>query len=191
MIHVQIWEAAGNGRITDMTNAGKRGKACHTLTIHGEGSRWVDPKHEEQRAAMEFTSQIFAIAKSFGAGADFSDVVTKIKQVAERAREAGVGENWLHYDDGSIRGVDAPKPKLTVDAPFFSACADEAGIVLDDKKDANNQPCMITSSAQTKGAAYAIAAKVWGQVCQATTFSEAGRILSEAGARLHYYCRMD
>ncbi len=191
MIHVQIWEQAGNARVTDMTNAGKRGKTCATLVIHGEGARWVDPKNVAQRVAMSFTTEVLTYLRSLGAAVEFLEVAFKVAAIVSRAQAEGLSSEWLHADQGSIRGIDAPKPKLTVDAPFFSACADEDGITIDDKKDANNQPCMITSSAQTKGAAYSIAAKVWGQVCKATTFSEAGRILSEAGARLHYYCRMD
>ncbi len=50
---------------------------------------------------------------------------------------------------------------------------------------------MITRSTQTNNAAYGIAAKVWDKVKQAKTFSEAGTVLSSAGAHLHYYCRMD
>ncbi len=34
-IHVQIWSQAKNARVTDMTNAGKRGKTCRQLRLSG------------------------------------------------------------------------------------------------------------------------------------------------------------
>ena len=34
-IHVQVWTGSGTARITDMTNAGKRGKTCRRLRFSG------------------------------------------------------------------------------------------------------------------------------------------------------------
>ena len=34
-IHIRTWSGAGSGTVTDMTNAGKRGKKCRTIYFGG------------------------------------------------------------------------------------------------------------------------------------------------------------
>ncbi len=191
MIHTQTWSGSGSARVTDMTFAGKRGKTCQVLTVHGEGSRWIEPSRTEQRKAMDYTTEIHELIKSSAVESSFEEIQKQVTSVIDRARADGVGENWLSLESRTIRGVDAPKPKLVIDADGFSACADDDGITINDKRDLNNEPSMITRHDQAKNAAYAIAAKVWEKVKSAKTFSEAGNILSGAGAKLHYYCRVD
>lgn len=191
MIHVQVWSGSGSVRIVDMTNAGKRGKQCKVLSVRGEGSRWIDPSQVVQQKAMDYTQEIILAAEGFSADAKFEDVAAAVEVIAKKAYADGVMPVWLEMELREIRGVDAPKTKLIFENEKFSACADDDGITINDKVDANNEPSMITSHVQTKGAAYAVAAKNWDKVISAKTFSEVGKLLSEAGARLHYYCRMD
>lgn len=191
MINVQVWSGSGSVRITDMTNAGKRGKTCKILSIRGEGSRWIEPEQVVQKKAMDYTQEIILTAEVFPTDTKFEDVTKEIEVIAHKAWADGVIPVWLEMELREIRGVDAPKQKLIYENENFSACADDDGITINDKCDLHNEPSMITSHLQAKNAAYAVAVKAWTKVTQAKTFSEAGNVLRDAGARLHYYCRMD
>lgn len=86
----------------------------------------------------------------------------------------------------------AAKPTLTagLDGVWSGSASPDRGISLDDHTDRYNYPAEITTR-QTPGSAYRKAAKVWDRVQSAKSMYEASRILTDAGCKLHYYCRMD
>ncbi len=187
MIHIQIHQAAANAVITDMTNAGKRGKRCDSLRFRG-----FDPAYEvppERQPAVALTWDILAKIKKLTPADDFAAVVTDITAQIEAAK---VDPELVRVAPDSCRGVDSPRVRLLAGLEGqWHGYADENGISLSDETDKANEPAMITRHDQKNSRAYELAAKVWENVKAAQTFSEAGNILSAAGCSLHYYCRMD
>ena len=191
-IHVRTWTGGCSARITDMTNAGKRGKKCAVLRFngvqwgHGVGT-------EDQQRAKEVSTQIFdCIAKLLDASptCDFATAAGIVEAMVADARSQGIPESYIGLYREEIRGIDAPVEPLEAKGDGWHATADENGVTVDDTRDQFNEPCMITTR-QKNSQAYRIARKVWDRVMKAASFHEAGDILRDAGCKLHYYCRMD
>lgn len=190
-IHIQTWTGTNSARITDMTDAGRRGCRCRVLRF--QGAPWYAGPCEtpEQVAAREWTGRIMAeIVFLRGEPANFDRTAHAIRELMEAARAAGALSCYLSLSDESIRAIDAPRVPLTAGvAGHWSAGADETGISLRQLDDVNEWS-EITHD-QSPARAYAIAAKVWARVQSAATLREASAILCAAGARLHGYCAMD
>jgi len=130
--------------------------------------------------------------QNLDAKAEFDSVFSMLEIYVNEARLAGVPAGYIHADEDSIRGVDAPMEKLVYSVEdSFGALADENGVCLSALNDPYNQWTEITPSSQSKGQAYRLAAKVWDKVCETKTLSEASDILSQAGCKLHGYCAID
>jgi hypothetical protein len=184
--HVKVWTGGPSLQLIDMTNAGKRGKKCRTIRASG----WYTSKPDLKTTA-NWSGHMVHWAEHVDTSKSFDELAEELVGIACAAYADGVDPHYLRvHEVEEIRGIDAPKVKLVASGPGWSAQADENGIVINDDADQHNLPCEITHQ-QTNAAAYAIAAKVWDKVKQAKSFSEAGQILSGAGAKLHYYCRMD
>jgi hypothetical protein len=200
MIHVQVWCGSACARITDMTNAGKRGKLCETLRF--SGAPWSHGSHLNplQQLALDHTSAIVAFLRLMAPQAEnggelvdfaFSAVRDSLRAKVATARTHGVPEGYVALYEESIKGIKAPRQVLTAGvAGVWGGHADEDGISLSDLKDPNMWR-EITHHDQSRARAYEIAAKVWPQVQQAKTLHDAAEILRAAGARLHGYCGMD
>jgi hypothetical protein len=186
-IHVQTWSGGGSLRITEMVNAGKAGKRCRILGFRG----WLNTgtTEEAQRAHT-----LAVVARDWANRLDTSttleDAETALRALVAEFAPLPAYACEIYVDD--IRGVDAPRPKLTagVDGKW-SASADENGVFVSEDADSYNEPAMCTPSSQSNARAYQLAAKVWGQVEQCQTFSQVGNVLRDAGCKLHYWCRMD
>lgn len=189
MIHVQIWKAAGNATVTDMTNAGKRGKRCDQISFIGR--LYSDPSCAKAVKISTLTSSALDYLRGLSSDTPFNIAADGVDAYVQDARKHGI-EDWAVKSYKSvIRGIDAPRTKLTAGNEKFNAFADQDGIHIYDLTDNINLPAIITAPRQTNAQAYSIAAKVWEKVKTATNFSEAQNILSAAGAKLHYYCQMD
>lgn len=182
-IHVKVYSGSGNGTITDMANAGKRGKTCRTLTFLGDAAAVIDRlcTTPEQRAARGGCYALECRPVNEVRPDDFDAVCGEVRAAAHPT---------TRLIDGEIRGVDAPRPVLTAGvAGKWSAGADETGVSLHDLDDVN-QWTEITFK-QSPAKAYELARKVWDRVKAAATRYEASNILTAAGCRLHGYCAMD
>lgn len=197
-IHVQTWGGSCTARITDMMNAGKRGKRCRVLRF--SGCPWGTGQGTElQQLAKQFTNCIMHALIEYAegrlsllSGQTFDEVREKIRWEVQEARNAGVPATYVEAYDDEIRGVDAPVAALThVVEGVFGASADEGGVSLSAHNDPYNEWREITPSSQSKGQAYRLAAKVWTKVKECRTLSEASNVLRDAGCRLHGYCAMD
>lgn len=188
-INVRIWTGTGTARVTDMTNAGRRGKTCRVLRFSGCQSILSMP---DSIPAAELTDEVLGRLQGLDEGTtSFDSVATLLTNAVDHARSAGITEHWFAvHEDQPIRSVDAPKPELTAGNDKWSGQADADGIRLKDLTDRYNEPCEITSG-QTAAQAYKLAAKVWPQVQQAQTMHEASKVLREAGCKLHYFCAVD
>lgn len=188
MIHIQQWSGGPSARITDMTNAGKRGKVCRTFTWNGfrwQGQRDDNPAWYD---ASDASLQAEVAIRDLTADMNFDAAVAKVRSVMA---DNPAGESYVRTYEDTIKGIDAPRVKLLAGvADVWSGSADEDGVSLADLTDHHNEPREITSR-QSKAEAYRLAAKVWPQVQACRTMSEAGRVLTAAGCKLHYYCAMD
>jgi len=191
-IHVRTWPGSGSATVTDMTHAGKRGRKCRTLRISGAPSNWNwPPADEAQRLAARHTVHVLHTLENLDGKASFEDARETVRDLIAEARQQGVPLDYLTSYDEVIRGIDAPRPRLMAGVPgVWSGYADETGIHLSDDADQHNMPAEVTHK-QTEAAAYSIACKVWDRVQKAATMPEASSLLTAAGARLHYWCRMD
>lgn len=189
-IHVRIWTGGPSAAITDMTNAGKRGKVCRVYRFGGiRAGGWKETP--ETKEATSTTMAIMDVIEQLKPEVDFDDATAPLRTLMELATAKGAPVGYIHASDETIRGIDAPVPVLTAGGPGWSAQADNDGVTILDHIDRNNEPAMITGHQQKKSQAYRIAAKVWESVKAATSFHDAGEILRAAGCCLHYYCRMD
>lgn len=199
-LHVDVPEHGHGFAITDMENAGKRGKRCRVLRFSGwrphvgcndstsEAARSFTLCWEMQRFAQSVRDEL-ANGDGVPGGATFDDVHAAARSLVDAAR---LPEHCARLYVDVIRGIDAPRPILTAGVEGkWSARADIGGVSVNDDADRFNEPCVITRSEQTKASAYAIAAKVWDRVKAAATFGEAWAILTNAGWKGHYYCRVD
>lgn len=169
-VHVQIWSGAGNAGVTDMTNAGKRGKVCRTFSFCSH--------YAERSTAIVLHYLAHDVAES----ADYDAVRAHVGSLV-------TAENTIY--DREIRGIDAPKPVLTATVEGeFSASIDSNGVHVSDLSDMHNEPRAITSK-QSTAQAYKLAAKAWAKVQAASSFHEATNVLRDAGCSLHHYCAMD
>ncbi len=187
MIHVQTWTGSGSFRITEMLNAGKRGKTCRILRFSG----WTVSRNDEPYLTINrFTGDMVAWAASLPTTSDFDAVATEARS---RLVAASLPTHAASiYADEVIKGICAPRPVLTAAVPGkWSAHADIEGVVVNEDADQNNLPCCITQHGQTHARAYELAAKVWDKVKASESFSKACDVLREAGCKLHYFCRMD
>ena len=189
-LHVEATEYGEWFRITDMTNAGKRGKRCRVLRFAG----WrphvgCDDRTSDAAKSHSLCFEMMRFTASVRPDASFDDVCAAARSLVSAA---GLPESYARLDVEEIRGVDAPRPRLVagVDGKW-SASADIRGVSINDDADRFNEPCVITRHTQKATAAYEIAARVWDRVKAAATFGEAWSILTNAGWKGHYYCRVD
>jgi len=200
MIHIKVWEGSKTIRITDMTNAGKRGKSCRVLYISGVPWGQSSLETPDQRKARKWTEKVMGQIEEVAPGCRynpqmvnlcFDAVAGKLEALLETARLDGIPENYVCGSLKEIKGIHAPKSFLTAGVPGkWSARADERGITVHALDDPNKWT-VITCYSQSRARAYAIAAKVWDRVQQAETIHEVTEILRAAGAHLHGYCAMD
>ena len=183
--HVRTWSGARSALVTDMTNAGKRGKTCRQLHVAEPWRHYSSGQTLPQGWGdwLDLFSRLEALEKGTGEES-YEDIALLV-----RAACAGCPE--IKHDEREVRGVDAPRPLLTAGLEgVWSGSADEGGIHLRDLVDRNNEPTAITHD-QTNARAYELARKVWDGVKLARTMGEASDILSAAGCRLHYFCAVD
>lgn len=186
-IHVRTWSGSCTATITDMTNAGKRGKRCRTLRF--SGPPWNGGSDLQKLAAQRGRTIYYEIENLNGE--TFDEAADKIRGLVAEARAEGIPEGYIAVYDKEIRGVDAPVPVLThCIEDVFSVKADNSGVCLSALNDPYNEWTEITSR-QKAGQAYRLAAKVWSEVQACKTLSEASGVLRNAGCKLHGYCAMD
>ena len=186
-IHVQAWSGSGGIRITEMLNAGKRGKRCRAMRFQGSFSSYSPTEAHER--AHTLTMVAIGWAQSLDLGTPFDAAKAHLEALIAQYGPLPEGYAALYQED--IRGVDAPREKLTAGVPHrWSAKVDESGVFVSDDSDRHNEPALCTHQ-QTNGSAYERAARVWESVRACKSFSEVWEVLSGAGCKLHYWCRMD
>jgi len=202
MIHMKLWTGSRSARITDMTNAGKRGKVCRILRV--SGTPWQPGNYAnlttDQQNALDWSDRVFSACYVISRGCDsdgqilhleFDQVTAPIRALVTEARASGIPEWACAAYDETCKGIHAPRPILTAGVSGkWGASANETGISLRQYDDVNEWS-QITPHDQTGPRAYELAAKVWDRVKACDKMSQAADILQAAGCRLHGYCAMD
>lgn len=185
---VAIFSGSGTVRVTDMTNAGKRGKTCAQVSFNPKNwndnsatAQLADWCHltPEQRANITYPRCLETGSFHELIADDFDALCAELVGKADLDR--------VDVDVRTIRGVDAPKPKLKAGFGDWSASATDDGVSLR-RYDVNE---WTEISREHPNKAYEKAARVWSKVQKAASFNEASNILSAAGISLHGYCGMD
>lgn len=188
--HVQYWIGSQSARVTDMTNAGKRGKTCEQLRWQGLHISYRADATGQMKAAQELSLETEWFLTHLDPALTYEDIKIALQNFQQKAQDGQLPAWAYQLTIESCKGIHAPKPLLTAGQDgIWSASADESGLTLRQLDDVN-QWTSITHK-QTNNAAYSIAAKVWDKVAAAQTMREATEILSNAGAALHSYCAMD
>lgn len=199
-IHVRTWPGSGTSRVTDMTNAGKRGKMCRVLCVRfiseddwGKDCRSHAAQSDPAKvAAIHWSKQLMAHLGEAELHSGFDLCRQNVRAIIACARCDGAPKEEIQCFDEEVRGIDAPVVPLTAGiAGLWNAKADEDGICLTELNDPYNEWTELTRCSQRKTAAYRIARKVWDKVQAAKTRHEASRILRDAGAKLHSFCAVD
>lgn len=190
-IHARTWMGSGCARVTDMANAGKRGKTCRTIRVSGVSwDHWVGKGDPVKEAAIQYTREMMYFVENLPDSSEFDAVRSNLLRIVDLARVAGVAEGLVAIYDEEIKGISAPRPVLSAGVEgVWSASADEGGIRMHALNDVNEWSEI--THGQTNARAYEIARKVWVQVSEAKTLHEASTVLRNAGAKLHGYCGMD
>ena len=188
-IHVRIWSGSKCGEITEIINAGKRGKMCRVMRWGGVDYLEKEPETRPgQNAAVKATFALMVLCGKLSPECDYDAAVRMCRE--DLAQYPGA-EVLVKIEERTIKGIDAPREKLVAGKDgVWSGHADENGISLLDHTDHYNEPAEITTR-QSTSEAYRLAAKVWEKVKQAASMHEASDILTAAGCQLHGYCRMD
>lgn len=174
-IHIRTWSGSLSAVVTEMANAGRRGKVCRTLRLSGSVYE-QDPGYGE-------VFHFFCGLAELSGEESLDDVL-----LLARALQAEVPE-FKFYEE-TIRGIDAPRVRLVagVEGAWIGS-ADEDGVGLADLRDRANEPR--ARSRGTPARAYTLAAKVWARVQAARTYPEALDVLRDAGLDLSTYCAVD
>lgn len=188
-VHVDVWSGSRTARITDMTNAGKRGKTCRVVSFDcydGDGAHVIDrlcatPEQVKAREGKQAWVLESGPVHEVREGS-FDELIASLRPLVK---------NPSNVHEYEIKGIRAPRPILTHGVEgVFSACANESGVSLSDLNDPNEWR-EATDHRQSEARAYELAAKVWDRVKQAKTMREASAILRDAGCRLHGWCGRD
>lgn len=177
LIHVRTWSGSQTVRVTDLTNAGKRGKTCRTIHASFSGRVGDDAAgYGEWLHATRETLPGLDVTET-----SFDDVCTYLRALS--------GLVALDLREETIRGVDAPLAPITASGTKFAASASEDGITVSCRVDRANLPSALSRGSNAK--AYAIAAKVFPTLADTMSFHEVVSALVAAGADMHSYCAMD
>jgi hypothetical protein len=177
-------------RVTDLANAGKRGKGCPQFALYN-----LDYPFQAAKAAAAVSAALKAIAKA----------PTYAKAVAI-AREAAApkGQGGAGFQEEVLRGVDVEPAaggrgaRFAIETPTFSLVASLTDFSVAEKR----RPGPGGDDTRILGAPYGGAKKAaikafyaWVQVHEAEikgmTFRELSRALADAGLAYHGFSTMD
>jgi len=176
----RVHRYADSIKVTDLTNAGKRGKKVQILSVVAKRYRG------EGMAGMESLAMEFIMHAKRGAS------YARMKQVAEEATEAGIADLYEESD----RGVDVAPGNFGPISIHGKHVYVEVGwkdFSVRDKVDQNNLPTCIPA---IKGGLKAIPVFYrWVDENRAAienmTFREVTKAMGDLGIQYHEYCAMD
>jgi hypothetical protein len=186
-LHVHVWKGSRTARVTDVANAGKRGKTCTQFVVM---ATCPDGKSDEAHAKYNFCTGALHEIEELPRQMSLSELGIFMGKLVERAREAGLSERQFSVEMGQIKGIHAPRKPLSYvrDGEWFVE-ADENGIRMGQLNDPNEWRDITIR--QSAARAYEIAEQVFPLVANQQSYSQMRDLFTRAGARLHGYCGMD
>lgn len=193
-IAFEHYVGSGVLRVVDLRNAHRRGRRCDVLRVRYD---LQGCQEEHERAACHELA--WFIQSQLNARMSYASVLHQIRRILRdhglndepyepQPRDHGPrGPVWYVLE--SIRGVDAPLPRLSISHDAWSLSADERGVLILDHSDRFNEPAEMNRG--HNGKAYQAVKKHFAALKAAPSMSAAARILSDAGIPMHYWCRMD
>ena len=171
--------------VTDLTNAGKRGKKCDEIAAY-------DLDYVEDGAAWAVEDMADGIMKS----RSYREAKKIIEKGMDEIKEASEGYFRVKIDERSHKGVDvAPAgfSKIEINGKHVYVKADYDSFVVRDKDDRFNEPTCIPSSRGSKTSVKMFYR--WAtdneNLIKRGTFGDVLHSMNKAGISYHQYCAMD
>lgn len=170
----------GSLRVTDLANAGKRGKTCGELTVS-----WWEGNDEADRYARELVRRIVAAPT-------YSAALAVARAGATRDLPGG----GVQVDERPLKGVHvAPGgfEEINVRGPHVAVSAGRFEFSISDLDDRNNEPRCISGSraGQREVARFYTWAKANRAKIPSMTMDDVMEAMEKIGVRCHYFCGVD
>lgn len=172
--------------VTDLTNAGKRGKKCTGVCLYD-----YDIATHDNLGATAALETVIRVVQS-------AETISQVECLfgAYCAMIEKKGFYTAKCETRSLRGVDvipAGVEKLTVHSPKVYIEADGQTFMVRDLRDPINEPTLIPPSRASKTAAKLFYAYVKANfsVLTSYSFNDVYRGMSDAGIGCHYFCAVD
>jgi len=171
-------------RVTDLANAGKRGKSCPQFALYD-----LDYAFQDAKAAAAVSAALKAIAKA----PTYAKAVAIAKDAAAPKGKGGVG-----FQEHMLRGIDvepaagASGAKIVIKAPTFDLEASSTGFsVSDTQMDGTNIIPPVGGAKKTAiKAFYAWVQAHQGEI-EKMDYRHLRSVLTKAGLAFHQYSTMD
>jgi hypothetical protein len=171
-------------RVTDLANAGKRGKTCQEFALYD-----LDYAFQDAKAAAAVSAALKAIAKA----PTYAKAVAIAKNAAAPKGKVGVG-----FQEHTLRGIDvepaagASGAKIVIKAPTFELQASSTGFsVSDTQMDGTNIIPPVGGAKKTAiKAFYAWVQAHQGEI-EKMDYRHLRSVLTKAGLAFHQYSTMD
>lgn len=176
MLRFQRWMSSI--RVTDLTNAGKRGKKVDEFALY-DLDRVRSP--EEKKELEKLVKQLLK-AKSY------KDALKKAKSYVEGFE--GMGPS---IQEGSLKGVRVTPPgfqPIKLDTKHVRIESDYTDWTVFDKRDKANEPACMAEGRKSVKLFYRWLKDNMSKV-QNMTFQQIVKALQKEGIRYHQWCRMD
>lgn len=168
-------------KMTDLTNAGKRGKTCEQADLYN-----LDWNQEMEKDADTYATVIQMAAKSGG----FKQALKKMEEI-----DKSLGGGHLQRNPrGKLKGVHttpAGFSELKVDGENIRVESGFESWVIRDKVDRNNEPTCISKGSRKSIAQMYRWVKDNLSKLQKMTYQQAVQAISNEGIEHHSYCAMD
>ena len=168
----------GSLQITEIVNAGKRGKVCRKMTAYdldmvhnpitlNRLNHWADGLHRS----------------------DYDDALSEVAAIAQQDPRVKIDEQLVK----AITVAPVGMGKIEFDTPHFVLRAEPREFYVRDKKDANNEPCImepVSGGTRDAMAFYKFVAEN-RMLLETISFSQLTDLLLKRGIRYHGWCAMD
>jgi hypothetical protein len=167
----RIHRYAGSIRVTDIRNAGRRGKRCQQLGV------WDDMIAKHEHLADTLSSLLVAGAEC---GAS-------IAEMAQACADAGL----TGYEVQDLRSVDVEPTELSVTGRHVRVTATDLDVCIRDLDDRMNEPTAIARKRSDAKKVHGWVRRNLVRVNESTFRELINTIRSECGVSLHQWCAVD
>lgn len=191
---LRVHRYRGSLEVTDLANAGKRGKVVSRFTLYD-----IDLLGGADDAKAKIVEQnVEKLISSLADGRiNFEQAKKWAFIIMEDAKTKGI--HGPKVEERKLRGVDVPPAEssgrgaIKLDTPNFSLEASPLDFSVRDKKDTANYPAMMPASEakRTSARKFYDWLTVNRDVVKSMTFNALQNALSDAGIRYHSWSTMD